>query len=421
MRWALTGSVFLSALVLMVGAAAPAGVALPSRSQLKLMPLPYSAYGAKARPLSLDSDSGWVSNKESAEDDLDSSLTAAALTRMGRVTGFDVEFDDLQHASKRGLLVDADSEVDLFRTEAGADRYIAREAGEFSRLEGKRLKYGIVVDHVSYFAADGLRSARGVHFRLRAGGVTFWATGVLFRVGTLVASAELGRTDARDVRADVRQHAVALSRRIQGVLAGTVHNNPLGSAPPKLGGLGRPPGGPDLASMAIAPVDFDRRTRPTHEGYVRNTDDVAAYTREFRSVTFGSSPLALLTSEVELRPTKKAAGDFVAFLGSLVSGARGRTFMHNAITSELSPSQKKQVRVGRVTQLKVPAGDASVTLSTPFTIGGAPFTFVLCIVQRDRVLETLSALSLPRGTIRPADTRRLALTAVARIDEALHD
>jgi hypothetical protein len=62
-----------------------------------------------------------------------------------------------------------------------------------------------------------------------------------------------------------------------------------------------------------------------------------------------------------------------------------------------------------------------VTLSTPFTIGGAPFTFVLCIVQRDRVLETLSALSLPRGTIRPADTRRLALTAVARIDEALHD
>src|SRR6266542_5616277 len=247
MRWGLVGGVFLGALVIAVGAAEPAGVALPSRSQLKLMPLPQASYGAKASSLSLDSDSGRVSNKESAEDELDPTLTAAALTRMGRITGFDVEFDDLTKASQRGLLVDADSEVDLFRTEAGAARYIAREAGEFRRLEGKRLQYGIVVDQVSYFAATGLRGARGVHFRLRAGGLTFWATGVLFQVGTLVASAELGRTDARDVRADVRQLAVALNRRIQGVLAGNVHDNPIGTTTPKLGGLGPPADGPDLS------------------------------------------------------------------------------------------------------------------------------------------------------------------------------
>jgi hypothetical protein len=421
MRWGLVGGVFLSALVIAVGAAEPAGVALPSRSQLKLMPLPHASYGAQASSLSLDSDSGWVSNKDSAEDELDPTLTAAALTRMGRITGFDVEFDDLTKASQRGLLVDADSEVDLFRTEAGAARYIAREAGEFRRLEGKRLKYGIVVDQVSYFAATGLRGARGVHFHLRAGGLTFWATGVLFQVGTLVASAELGRTDARDVRADVRQLAVALNRRIQGVLAGNVHDNPIRTTTPKLGGLGPPAGGPDLASMAIAPGDFDGRARPTYQGYVRNTDDIAAYVREFRSVTFGSSTLAWLKSEVELRPSAKAANDFVSLLRSLLHGPRGRTFMQEAITSGFSPRDRKEVRIGRVSQLKVREGDASVALSTSFTTRGLSFQFVLTIVQRDRVVETLGAVSPPRGAIRLVDTRRLARTAVARIDQALHD
>src|SRR6266511_555029 len=298
---------------------------------------------------------------------------------MGRITGFDVEFDDLTKASQRGLLVDADSEVDLFRTEAGAARYIAREAGEFRRLEGKRLQYGIVVDQVSYFAATGLRGARGVHFRLRAGGLTFWATGVLFQVGTLVASAELGRTDARDVRADVRQLAVALNRRIHGVLAGNVHDNPIGTTTPKLGGLGPPAGGPDLASMAIAPADFDGSARPTHQGYVRNTDDIAAYVREFRSVTFGSSTLAWLKSEVELRPSAKAANDFVSLLRSLLHGPRGRTFMQGAITSGFSPSDRKEVRIGRVSQLKVQEGDASVALSTSFTTRGLSFQSVLLV------------------------------------------
>src|SRR6266545_2330971 len=373
MRWGLVGGVFLSALVIAVGAAEPAGVALPSRSQLN------------------------------------PTLTAAALTRMGRITGFDVEFDDLTKASQRGLLVDADSEVDLFRTEAGAARYIAREAGEFRRLEGKRLKYGIVVDQVSYFAATGLRGARGVHFHLRAGGLTFWATGVLFQVGTLV------------VRADVRQLAVALNRRIQGVLAGNVHDNPIGTTTPKLGGLGPPAGGPDLVSMAIAPGDFDGRARPTYQGYVRNTDDIADYVREFRSVTFGSSTLAWLKSEVELRPSAKAANDFVSLLRSLLHGPRGRTFMQEAITSGFSPSDRKEVRIGRVSQLKVREGDASVALSTSFTTRGLSFQFVLTIVQRDRVVETLGAVSPPRGAIRLVDTRRLARTAVARIDQALHD
>src|SRR6266540_4009434 len=386
MRWGLVGGVFLGALVIAVGAAEPAGVALPSRSQLKLMPLPQASYGAKASSLSLDSDSGRVSNKESAEDELDPTLTAAALTRMGRITGFDVEFDDLTKASQRGLLVDADSEVDLFRTEAGAARYIAREAGEFRRLEGKRLQYGIVVDQVSYFAATGLRAARGVHFRVRAGGLTFWATGVLFQVGTL--------------------------------LAGNVHDNPIGTTTPKLGGLGPPAGGPDLASMAIAPADFDGSARPTHQGYVRNTDDIADYVREFRSVTFGSSALAWLKSEVELRPSAKAANDFVSLLRSLLHGPRGRTFMQEAITSGFSPSDRKEVRIGRVSQLKVREGDASVALSTSFTTRGLSFQFVLTIVQRDRVVETLGAVSPPRGAIRLVDTRRLARTDEAEIRRA---
>src|SRR6266511_1452258 len=135
MRWGLVGGVFLSALVIAVGAAEPAGVALPSRSQLKLMPLPHASYGAQASSLSLDSDSGWVSNKDSAEDRARPNAYGGSAHAHGADHRLRRRVRRSDEGIQRGLLVDADSEVDLFRTEAGAARYTAREAGAFRRLE----------------------------------------------------------------------------------------------------------------------------------------------------------------------------------------------------------------------------------------------------------------------------------------------
>jgi hypothetical protein len=244
MRWRPAGVAVVALLFLATGTAEPHAPSAPTRAQLQLMPLPHAAYGAAAAALTVAADAGWVDNAKSAENDLDPAMTASRLARTGRVTGFDVEFSDLTKASRPGQLVEADSEVDAFRTAAGAAAYVAAEAAEFRRFAGKRIRYGTVVDRVSSFAVPGVPGAHGIRARIRAGGLSLWGTGVLFPVGALAATVGLDRTDARDVHAEVTRLAVELRRRIGGVLAGTVRDRPLAAALPKLGGLGRPPGAP---------------------------------------------------------------------------------------------------------------------------------------------------------------------------------
>src|SRR6266542_4379800 len=422
MRWGLVGGVFLSALVIAVGAAEPAGVALPSRSQLKLMPLPHASYGAQASSLSLDSDSGWVSNKDSAED----RARPNAYGGSAHAHGADHRLRRRVRRSDEGI----PARPARRRRQRGRSLSHRGGRGSLHRAGGRRVSAaGREAPEVRHRRRSGflLRRDRAP----RGPGRPFpsscrWAD-VLGDWSALSGwnprRERRARPHGRSRRARRRSAARGRSQPAdpwspRGQRPRQSHRNGYAEAgrPRPSGRRARP-----LASMAIAPGDFDGRARPTYQGYVRNTDDIADYVREFRSVTFGSSALAWLKSEVELRPSAKAANDFVSLLRSLLHGPRGRTFMQAAITSGFSPSDRKEVRIGRVSQLKVQEGDASVALSTSFTTRGLSFQFVLTIVQRDRVVETLGAVSPPRGAIRLVDTRRLARTAVARIDQALHD
>jgi hypothetical protein len=199
----------------------------PTRTQLALMPLPQGAYGPGAGKLGLDAKSGWHSNDESALDDLDPTLTASKLDRIGRIVGFEVEFNDLADVNSSGHLVDVNSEVALFRSSTGAARYAAQQATQFRRFDGRRLPDGLVADRVSFFPVPGVARARGIHARLRKGGVTVWMTDVEFDRGPLAGRVEVTRTDNRDTRAETRRRAAALASRIDGVLAGTIHDRPL--------------------------------------------------------------------------------------------------------------------------------------------------------------------------------------------------
>lgn len=418
MRWALAGAVFF---VFGIGAAAAQSVAKPTRAQLQLMPLPQSSYGPAAAALAADADSGWTTNKESAENDFDPTMTAAKLARMGRIVGFEAEFDDLTKASRPGLLVDTDSAVDLFRTEAGAARYLAMELSEFRRFEGKKLQYGIVLDDVSYFAVPGVAGAKGIRFRIHVGGLSIWETGVEFRTGVVVAAVGVGRTDTRDVRPEARRLAGALDRRIRGVIAGQVHDKPLTQRGPKLGGLGRPPGGPDLSRMAIAPADLTGRTRPTHQRYVRNPDDVAEYVRQFKSVTFGSSTLSSLEADVELRPTTKAATDFVAVQRSLFNGPRGLKYLRELFMSSIPRERRQDIRFSGLSLTKITAGDEAFgyRATIRFVSIHVRLQLAVCVVRRGAVVESLILVSTPSTSIAGRDLANAARTAAGRIDLAL--
>jgi len=414
--------VLLSVLAIASGSAAAQPAARPIQAKLELMPLPHSIYGPAAASLPVDSQSGWTTNKESAENDFDPTMTASKLARMGRITGFDVEFDDAAKASHKGLLVDADSEIDLFRTAAGAAGYAATQLSTFRRLEGKRARNGIVIDHVSYFSVPSVRGARGARLHFRLGGLSVWVTGVEFHLGVLVGTVTLGRTDTRDVRSEARRLAAALQQRIRGVLADRIHDKPLPQRIAKLGGMGPPPGGPNLSRMAINPIDLEGSPKPTSQSYVLNPNDVAKYVRRFNSVSFGKSRLTLLEAAVELLPTESGAKGFTAAQRSVWQGSRGRKLLRQLLLSGVPRNRQSDVRLGTVSIVKFAAGDEAFAFRASFRVlsAHARVQLAICSVRRGPVVETLTLVGFPNEPIARVDIVRVARTAGARIDEALH-
>lgn len=420
MRCGLAGAVFLLALAFAVDAAQPRPVVSPTRAQLQLMPLPRAVYGALVASLEPGSSSGWTTNAKAAENDLDPTTTAAELTRMGRVTSFDVDFSDLSKVSQHGVLIDADSEVALYRSAAAATRSIARDRTNLGRFAGKQGRGGEVFDHVSFFGTSGYPGALGARLRFQVGAIVAWETQIEFRVGSLVASVGLGRTDDRDVHANVLRLASPLRARIHGVLAGKVHDKPLPKPIAKLGGLGRPPGGPDLSHMAVEPIDLTPASKPRHEGYVRNQDDVAAYSREYGLVTFGATRLTLLRLSVELRPTAKAAADQLSLFKAALRTAAGRKLFDQGLAASVPPQDRQGVRFSPVETIAVSAGDGAYAFTTSARFAKFRLSAVYCLVQRGPVLEALLLYGFPNETIHRLDTVRMARTVASRIDQALH-
>jgi len=397
----------------MVGTAHPS---TPLRGELRLMPLPHSSYGPAASSLTAEADSGWVTNTQAADDDLDPSMTAAKLARLDRITGYRVDFDDLTKVSHQGLLIGAESDVDLFRTKAGDARYVARQASDFRRFEGKLTSNGYITDRVSYFAVPGVRGARGIRAHFHAGAFTLWETAAVFPVGVLAASVALDRSDRRDVRAEVRRLALALRQRIRGVLAGKVHDKPLTQHFAKLGRRGPPPGGPELSRMAISPIDFDVRVKPTRQGYVRDPDDVAKYVREFKSVTFGSSALSSLKAEVELGPNTKSAQNFLAVMRAIFHGPTGKKFLRRVMVSSVPQRLRPNFRWTSVSLTKFAAGDEALAYTARARVFNVRIQLAFCAVRRGPVVESLTLVSEANERIPRLDIVRAARTAAARID-----
>jgi hypothetical protein len=116
------------------------------------------------------------------------------------------------------------TEADLFRTDAGAARFVTLQAETYARMEGKSMRVQkVVFDHVSHFRVPKLASARGIRARMDlGGGYKVALTMAPLRVSSVVGVVGLLRTDERDVRADVVGLAQALDRRIRNVLAGRI-------------------------------------------------------------------------------------------------------------------------------------------------------------------------------------------------------
>jgi hypothetical protein len=204
--------------------AKPATLSAPTRAQLERMPLPRAAYGSILATAKRLPSAAWVPNGDAGQGALDPRLSAPQLTRLGRVTGYAVRFEGSGLGAHDDGLVNALTEVDLYRTDAGAARFVALQADVYRRMEGRRVRiHKIVFDRVSHFAVPGLSEARGIRARFDIGGGSRLSlTTCQLRVGTIAAVVGFLRSDERDMRAQVVRLARALDRRIRGVRAGRI-------------------------------------------------------------------------------------------------------------------------------------------------------------------------------------------------------
>ncbi len=197
------------------GAAAGAQV---KRGDLARMVLPRGDVGAQAWGLKRASRSGRTTNREAAAGTLDPKDTGRALRRQGRMDGYRLSF---ARRDRRRDVVGITTEVELFRTESAAARYLAKQFADVRRFRGRRMQ-GLRVGTAEPFDVDDLGDgAQGVRVPLtgRRGRARAYATTVGFRSGGVVGSASAVTLDDLEMRRMVEGMARQLRDRIQRVSA----------------------------------------------------------------------------------------------------------------------------------------------------------------------------------------------------------
>ena len=106
-------------------------------------------------------DSGPTGNRSGADDTVDPRDTARTLARAGRVTGFEWVYAATRRPAPNGVL-GMSIEVELFRTEKAASRYLKKQIHDFERFGGRDLE-GLKLASVETFdVGDVGDEARGV-------------------------------------------------------------------------------------------------------------------------------------------------------------------------------------------------------------------------------------------------------------------
>jgi hypothetical protein len=339
-------AVALAALAACLSASATAA-RTPTPTQLALMPLPKAQLGAGALSLPLDRSSGVVTNAEAA-DDSNGDVTAAKLERLGRRTGYTLDYSDpggAALAAGRGLL-EVETSVDLY-----ADEARARQGMAFWRHDetdtSTMTAVGIEVE-LAPVAAPAVGDERWAYAGtvFIKGKPPIYGADVYFRRGVLVASVSVSAADAKSVRPLATALARKLDVRIGQVLAGRVKGPPVPL--PGKGRAGPPRSGVDLAAMALRPKDLGGG-KVTTQGYRLDPDltPVSEYRRSISGSVFASFQEQVIV----LHSPTEASLTLTVLASSFASGAALRS-------GDTGPKSDRIVRYS-ATRVAVRYGDES--------------------------------------------------------------
>lgn len=354
------------------------------QDQLAIMVLSADTLGAAAAGLQLDAEtSGVRDNEAAAAGSLDPDDNAAELERAGRITGYELDYadSDLTALAAAEGIYEIGTRVQLFTDAGAASQFLTRQIADYVRLDGAGTSSAYRLNGVSTFSVDIGDEAIGLTTGIGLGQIPLHGTLVSFRVGPLLATAQLLRSDDVDDAIRVQQIARTLEQRIEGVLRGEVTGEPVPLPAPR--SLGPPASDLDPATMALRLEDLPAGTAVADEGYVDDTTAVATFRRSF-------DVSSLLRLETEVRLLGSSAEASLALAGIAEELETGASVERPAAAD---------------------LGDDSLAISAVLETEQS----YAVVVQVGRAVGAVLAVG---DTVDPATVRDLARALVARMDSA---
>jgi hypothetical protein len=175
---------------------------------------------------------------------------------------------------------------------------------------------------------------------------------------------------------------------------------------------GRPPGSPDLATMALAVTDLPVGTRIDSQGYHRDPDYVASYERDFdiRGGRIGRSRLLAAFESLDVDRTPASAKSTFDLIRALFGGKQGASLLKLALADEgVDPDN---IKVGRIRQPKI--GHGALVIPMRVKSSGVTFELTITFMRLDRVLVTMGLVAMPGSRLAPRDVDRVSGVAIDR-------
>jgi hypothetical protein len=333
-RWRLSVPLGLVVAGLIVAVAVPAASAMSAvRVKQSVLPLPASSLGSAARSLRLQGDSGVVSNKDLLAVELpvtpNRSFGNAPLepAKLGRVSGYALDYG---HGASGGAgVTEVWTSVDRYKTSTDAKKGLAFWR-RWDRLGPKLLGGGELSVAVQKEKTAALGSGRfAVLVRYSAANIgPLFGVDEQFTEGRYEADVTVWAGSAAAARKLVPALAKKLDARIKQALAGRLHARPVKlPARPK---AGPPPGGPDLAQLALKTTDLSGQATALGQDYVPTLLALSGYQANMHP----AGQFKQLVQDISWYPTANEASfnaDFEAALfgqdsldlSSVGDGARG--------------------------------------------------------------------------------------------------
>ncbi len=387
-----------------VGSAAGGETGISS-VQLATMLLPKAALGAQAANLPLTQDSGVVSNRLAAAN-ANGHVTAADLTRLGRITGYALDYGGAP-AGGNGL-DEAGSAVNLYETSAEA-----RAGLTFWRKDEQNIGYLRAVGFVISQRLGAAPGLGGASFLERdtvtlTGKPPLQSATVLFQLGRTLAGVSVSGAAGTNAAGLALSLARDLRTRVGAVLSGKIAASR--SALRSKLRPGPPLNGPKLDALAVTSADLGGG-KIASQGYALDADlnPVSEYQRKFSP----GGPFAVVAEQVALFRSPTQASFELAAVAAIFGSNQAMERGSGSGSSTFSSYSPRSVPASGGDETRVVLAKARLSNGVAINVG-----FV--IVRVGATVELLSVGMAATDTHAAAELKGIATVAASRARRGLN-